>query len=167
MVYFISDLHFFHKNILLYEDRPFDTIESMNKTIMDNWNKTVNKSDKVFVLGDVALPLRKKVAINLIPRLHGNKVLIMGNHDKGHSIKWWIDVGFKEVSRYPILYAKYFLLSHEPLYMNKHMPYVNIHGHIHSRKLEGNKHFNVSVEHINYTPISFTEIQNRIKKEEF
>ena len=56
-------------------------------------------------------------------------------------------------------------LSHEPItFMPKECPYLNIHGHLHSliygtedRTWKGgNRYFNVSVERINYTPISFT-----------
>ena len=37
------------------------------------------------------------------------------------------------------------MMSHRPLYVNKQMPYVNLHGHIHSNKYDDNQHINVSV----------------------
>lgn len=54
------------------------------------------------------------------------------------------------------------MLSHEPMYMNKHMPYVNVHGHIHGQKYEGNSHFNICVEHWNYAPLSFEQIRDAV-----
>jgi len=189
MVYFIADLHLFHKNIILYEDRPFGdftrfggiekgfmpsemrldlekelsvAILEMNETIITNWNKTVNDADKIFVLGDVGFPLRRKVAEELIPSLHGSKILVMGNHDRGHSVKWWMEVGFKEVSKYPIIYSQFYILSHEPVNDIETTMFTNIHGHIHGRKREGNHYINVGVEHTNYFPISFDEIKSKL-----
>lgn len=54
------------------------------------------------------------------------------------------------------------MLSHEPLYVNKNMPYCNIHGHIHSLKYDSKSFFNVSVECINYKPINFEEIKKLV-----
>lgn len=47
-----SDLHFGHKNIIKYENRPFKDIEEMDKAIIELWNKTVKKDDKIYILGD-------------------------------------------------------------------------------------------------------------------
>ncbi|HWO53054.1 MAG TPA: hypothetical protein VNM49_01460 [Paenibacillus cookii] len=46
--------------------------------------------------------------------------------------------------------------------MNKHMPYVNIHGHIHSQKYEGLHYFNACVEHYDYKPVAFDEIRSTL-----
>lgn len=46
--------------------------------------------------------------------------------------------------------------------MNKHMPYVNVHGHIHGQKYEGNNHFNICVEHWNYKPLTFEQIRDSV-----
>lgn len=57
-VYLISDMHFGHPNIIKYENRPFSSVEEMDAAIMNNWNATVGKDDKVFILGDVSFIIR-------------------------------------------------------------------------------------------------------------
>ena len=44
-IWVTSDLHFGHKNIIKYENRPFKDIEEMDKAIIELWNKTVKKDD--------------------------------------------------------------------------------------------------------------------------
>ncbi|GAA3412712.1 phosphoesterase [Paenibacillus hodogayensis] len=160
-VFVISDHHFGHKSIIDFESRPFGDAEEMTETMIDRWNAVVGSDDKVFHLGDFSF-LNKEKTRGIVDRLHGYKTLIMGNHDRGRSRTWWLEAGFDEVSEHPIVYAGFFFLSHEPMYMNKHMPYVNIHGHIHGQKYEGSHYINVSVEHWDYTPVSFDEIRRLV-----
>lgn len=54
-IYFTSDLHFCHKNILSYDNRPYDTIEEMNRDIVETWNSIVSENDIIFLLGDITL----------------------------------------------------------------------------------------------------------------
>ncbi len=91
-----------------------------------------------------------------------HKTLIIGNHDKDRSVAWWRETGFNEVYQYPIIYNDFFILSHEPVYLNENMPYANIHGHIHHLKYADRQFFNVSVECIDYTPISFEKVKESI-----
>lgn len=51
------------------------------------------------------------------------------------SEEMWRKRGINKVSTYPILYSGFFLLSHEPLYFNKEMPYVNLFGNVHKSPL--------------------------------
>ena len=52
MIYFTSDLHFGHKNIIQYENRPFNNIEEMDNKIIKMWNNTLNEEDTIYILGD-------------------------------------------------------------------------------------------------------------------
>ncbi len=160
-IYFISDMHFGHSNIIKYENRPFKNIKEMDTTIINNWNYVVKRKDKVFVLGDVSFYNKEKTA-EITCSLNGYKVLILGNHDNERSLNWWKNVGFDEVIKYPIIYNDFYILAHEPMYLNENMPYINIHGHIHNLKYESKQYFNVSVECINYTPISFNKIKEAV-----
>ncbi|KQX64667.1 metallophosphoesterase [Paenibacillus sp. Root444D2] len=159
--YFISDHHFGHSSIIDFEARPFADADEMSATMITNWNAVVSQEDKVFHLGDFSF-LNKERTKAIVSELNGYKILILGNHDRGRSRTWWLEVGFDEVSEYPIIYKNFFFLSHEPMYMNKQMPYVNVHGHIHSQKYEGRHYFNVSVEHWDYTPVSFEQIRDSV-----
>ncbi|PYI51218.1 phosphoesterase [Paenibacillus flagellatus] len=160
-VFLTSDHHFGHQHIIDFESRPFADVEEMNETMIARWNDVVGRDDRVYHLGDFSF-LNKEKTKAIVERLNGYKVLIMGHHDRGRSRTWWLDAGFDEVSEVPIVYGGFFFLSHEPMYMNKHMPYVNVHGHIHSQKYEGRQYVNVSVEHWNYAPVSFEDIKRRV-----
>jgi len=162
-IFVISDMHFGHKNIMLYENRPFNNVEEMDNAIIQNWNKAVGKKDKVFVLGDASF-YNKERTTQIIENLNGYKTLILGNHDEEHSLTWWRETGFEEVYRYPIIFEKFYILSHEPLYLSRNMPYANIHGHIHHLKYNDKQFFNVSVECIDYTPVNFEQIKEVIIK---
>ena len=53
MNYYIADLHFSHKNIVRFDNRPYDTIEQMNNDLIKRWNDVVTDRDDVYVLGDM------------------------------------------------------------------------------------------------------------------
>lgn len=116
----------------------------------------------MFVLGDLGLTTKENIK-NIIGRLHGNKTLIRGNHDK-FTDEFYRSIGFKEVCNYPIIYKKFFVLSHEPVKFVNGTSFLNIHGHIHNNEYDtennNENHFNVSVEVIGYKPIDFQEIKN-------
>ena len=79
MVFFIADTHFGHKNVLKLCNRPFETIEQMNETFIENWNRRVTGRDSIYVIGD--LFFRCEDPESILRRLHGKKHLIVGNHD--------------------------------------------------------------------------------------
>lgn len=80
-VWFTSDLHLGHENIIRYCDRPFSSVEEMDDEICRRWAETVAEDDTVWVLGDVCLgdAIRGLVRVAELP---GRKVLVPGNHDR-------------------------------------------------------------------------------------
>jgi calcineurin-like phosphoesterase family protein len=162
-VFIISDTHFFHKNIIQYENRPFQDVEEMNDILIKNWNNIVKKNDKVFHLGDVSFSNKEKTK-EIICKLNGYKILIMGNHDKQHPVSWWKETGFNEVYKWPIIYCQWYIFSHEPVYLSETMPYINIHGHTHSKKIESanNSFINVCIEQTQYKPILFKDLMRKL-----
>lgn len=161
--YFIADTHFGHDKIIRYQNRPYTDTLDMDESIITNWNKTVGPYDVVYLLGDFAL-CNKERMIKILNRLNGSKYLVMGNHDT-RSVQEYLDTGFDKVYDCPIIIDGFWMLSHEPLYVNENMPYANIFGHVHNNPEYSDyssHHFCVSVERINYTPISFEKIKKKM-----
>jgi len=167
--FIISDLHLGHANIIKYCNRPKEN----NQMIINNWNKVVGKRDMVLCLGDLSLTNKQKT-IELCSKLKGNKFLIRGNHD-GQSVSWYKDCGFTVVEPiYKMFKDKYdkryhVLFTHEPV-VELPKGWFNIHGHIHAGVHRDydltERHFNLSVEAIDYTPKRLYEILKAVYCEE-
>lgn len=160
-----ADLHFGDAAIIRYERRPWKSVGEMDEALVSNWNAVVCSEDTVFVLGDFSIYGREKTK-QLCERLRGHKILICGNHDQETSA-FYRECGFEEVSHYPIVFQQFWLLSHEPLYVNENMPYANIYGHVHKNSIyrdASKQSFCVCVERIGYTPIDFEQITCKIKE---
>ena len=80
MKFYISDLHFGHQNAIVFDQRPFSTVEEMDETIITLWNRRVTDDDDVYIIGDFAFRNQKPEEWYL-SRLNGRKNLIIGNHD--------------------------------------------------------------------------------------
>ena len=88
-VWFTSDLHFNHSNIIQYTNRPWvdrvgnPDVEAMNEGLIYNWNSVVKSDDKVFIIGDLAMGGRSHAdrVAGFLRRMKGEKYLIPGNHD--------------------------------------------------------------------------------------
>lgn len=161
-IWLISDTHLSHHNIIKYTNRPFSSTDEMNQTILNNWNRVVSEDDIVFHLGDFALGMAENRAY-FASQLKGKKRLILGNHDLGNSQKY-LDIGFQEVYKYPIVFQQKYILSHRPLDLGADSIFYNIHGHIHNNPSPSDRHANVSVEQIDYTPIEFRVIVKKLLK---
>ena len=158
-IWLISDTHFGHTNVIKYCNRPFESSDEMDKTIIENWNNTIKKYDKVFLLGDVSFHTKERTK-EIIQSLNGYKVLIKGNHDK-RSNDFWLDCGFKEVGKYPIILNvndRDLILSHQPISVSVDKgDFFNYHGHVHNmindyEVVYPNRYKCVSVENISYKP---------------
>ncbi len=55
MIYFTSDLHFYHDNIIKHVGRPFCNSDEMNHVLIQNWNRRIQDRDEVYILGDVTM----------------------------------------------------------------------------------------------------------------
>jgi calcineurin-like phosphoesterase family protein len=85
-VFFTSDPHFGHKNIIRFCNRPYEDLDEMHKDMIERWNNTVPKDGIVFILGDVAFHMSKNKIKDILNQLNGKKYLIMGNHDRLDSL---------------------------------------------------------------------------------
>ena len=162
--FLISDTHFGHSTMLKVKNsdgspvRSFSSVEEMDETMVENWNKVVGHSDKVYHLGDVVM---SKKSLPILSRLNGKKTLIAGNHDI-FDTKEYLQY-FNNVRGYRIL-ENNFILSHIPIHKDSLERYgVNIHGHLHGEVMNDPRYFSVCVEQINYTPIALEEIKYEIE----
>lgn len=165
-IWLTSDPHFYHRNIIKYCNRPFDSIEEMNEQLINNWNSLVKKQDRIFCLGDFCLGGKDKI-IEIGQRLNGRKILLFGNHDSA-ALKTYYEAGFETVSKYPIYLREYdAVLSHEPI---PKIHCTNIHGHLHKKTVNDleewkvlddwvlDRYKNISVDRTNYKPILITDL---------
>lgn len=158
-----------HKRVIQYSSRPWDTLEQMHEGLIKNWNARVAKEDRVFILGDFSFGSKPQIR-ELVPRLQGKKILIKGNHDMRNGV-FYVEAGFASVTQHPLFYTdeangikERFLLSHEPIFPAVG-GLINIHGHLHNgvnHNFYAPQHYCVSVEQIDYRPISLKSILDRI-----
>ena len=163
-IFFIGDTHFYHRNIIKYCDRPFVSVEEMNEEVIKRWNERVSKDDIVYMMGDFALCSKQKKK-EILQKLNGHIYLIKGNHDEG-SIKSYYDIGFERVYEHPIIINNFWILSHEPMFINEAMPYVNIFAHVHNNPQycsSGSNFVCVSGERTNFYPVSFDDIEELLE----
>jgi calcineurin-like phosphoesterase family protein len=154
----IGDTHLRHDKIIRddFEGkyRPFQTIEEHDEALIERWNKTVGPRDIVWHLGDVAF---SKEGLALVGRMNGIKNLVLGNHDQFDMyeyMKYFAHiVGAIKMHKY--------ILTHVPIHPSQFYRFKgNIHGHLHSEKLDDPRYICVSAEHTGLAPILFEEAIN-------
>lgn len=131
-IWFTSDHHFGHKNILKYTNRPFTSVHEMNKALTENWNNTVGENDTVYYLGDFGLTGIKNLE-SIYNRLNGKKILVPGNHDPNrvHRLFDGVVIPLFELrvdgEKHPIS------LCHFPMrsWNGSHRGAIHLHGHSH------------------------------------
>lgn len=158
-IYVISDTHFGHKNILEYEPcrrfpdgKSFSTIEEHDWFLVDQWNSIVRNEDTVWHLGDVYFGPKDSGRMQaVLGALKGYKRLVLGNHDAGR--EEFLRQFFIKI--YGVAQYGKCVLSHIPVhpYQLEHRYIKNIHGHMHSKKLDDPRYVCVSVEQTDFKPI--------------
>ena len=147
-----SDLHLYHKNIIVYCGRQHDNEYDMNDAIVAAWNTTVDINDRVIVVGDLSAGVmgRYEELGALIGKLNGHKTLIRGNHDH-QTDAWYKTAGFDLVTDWLILDG--ILYVHKPAtsyntdvinLVEQLAPRLVVHGHIHDDRPNIAGHFNVA-----------------------
>ena len=82
-VWFVSDTHFSHKNILTFcpNTRLGSDYSHHDEILIANWQKQVSPHDRVYMLGDIFFCNAER-ACAIMDRLPGRKHLVYGNHDQ-------------------------------------------------------------------------------------
>jgi len=165
MIYYTSDLHLGHGNIIRHCNRPFESAEAMDKALIANWNSRVTPLDTVYIVGDLFFPSKYDHEA-VLKKLKGKKYLIIGNHDKNWMKK--VDLSKYFISVQNILNitdAEHTItLSHRPI-MDFNGDYL-IYGHIHNNKNDDAwpalktmpNAMNAGVEVNGYMPVTFDEL---------
>lgn len=193
-LFFTSDTHFGHDNIIKFCNRPFKDIKEMDDTIVSNWNRVVGKDDIVFHLGDFAFG-GSQVWNNMISRLNGHIHLVVGNHDLKNIRQGYMG-RFESVSTQLILNINNRLvyLNHYPFlcyagsWRNPDAVVYQLFGHVHTRphgdlsKVSDEEvkrilgldaprlaylmptQYDVGVDNNNFTPVSFKEVDRIIQE---
>lgn len=163
--FFAADLHLGHENACTKFTRPdgsplrnFKNAEEMDEYIITNWNETVDPQDRVYILGDCVI---NKKFLPKLKELKGRIVLVPGNHDiynlkKDYPENW-------EIRGY-VVKATPFIASHIPIKESQIQRFgLNIHGHLHYHVEPNPNYINVSMEQIQYKPISLDKLLKRVE----
>lgn len=176
MIFFTSDLHLFHENIINICHRPFSNLSEMHEAFIEKWNSVVLKNnDDVFIIGDLFCDKTRRYSehYDILKRLRGRKHLIFGNHDDK---RFYRDYNPSTVTIIRDIYEFVFrrsddnrrqlvVLSHYPLLEWNKSFRGSWHLHGHSHKLTdhdnrgGRLAYNVAADLNNFTPISLSDIE--------
>ncbi len=167
MIYYISDTHFYHKNIIKLSNRPFSTLEEMHDILIENWNNIVTNEDTVYFLGDFSFKTNQNKATQILKQLNGIKYFIKGNHDKPQWLNRMKEQGLIE-DWYNLLEIKDngrdVILCHYPLHSwNKmYRGSYHLYGHVHKNTVNNEKfqknRFNACCEILGYVPKTLDQI---------
>lgn len=167
--FFIGDLHWGDATIRKLEDRPFKDVYEQTDLMFEYWNEMVKQNDTVFIVGDFLHVGCEEYHLKRAKELLGRKILIRGNHDTLPAQFYKSNCDIETTYDFPILYEDFFIVSHDPKYINKSFPYANIFAHVHNSPIyntHSQRHYCVSAERIGYRPILFDEIWETMKKDE-
>lgn len=167
MIYFTSDLHFFHKSAIDFCGRPFEDVEDMNKSLIDNWNKVIKNGDHVYILGDFSFGKWDKTQ-KILGKLNGMKYLIYGNHDKQMRthrfekyFQWRGDLKEIKYKEYRFVLCHFAMLT----WHKQHRGAIQLYGHSHGNLTEPDGlQMDVGVDCNNYEPISIEYVIERMNK---
>jgi calcineurin-like phosphoesterase family protein len=174
-IWFFSDHHLLHKNILKFTDdsgeiiRRFSSLDEMHETMIENNNSLVKDGDKVYWLGDVTFEYGPEFAA-LMARFKGQKRLIIGNHDKIKGTD--LIRHFKKVNTLRLFKEYGFICSHVPIHVGsfRHKAKFNVHGHTHHQVVLDEhgkpdpRYINVCMEQTDYKPVNVDWLKQEITK---
>lgn len=172
MVWFTSDRHFGHSNIIKFCNRPYTNSQEMDEDLIAKHNSVVSPDDDVYDLGDFAFGrgVEYDYALYCLTRLNGHKHFIKGNHDKILSeiyrkqknlFSSYRD-GYVEVTieAQPIVLCHYAMREwHHSLSGTWHL-----YGHTHNKLMGFGKSFDVGVDAQNFYPISFEQVKAKMDR---
>jgi calcineurin-like phosphoesterase family protein len=168
MIWFTSDEHIGHKNIIRFCNRPFDDLDHMKDELVRRHNEVVGPKDEVYHLGDIAF--KHTLATDYLGRLNGRHYHIRGNHDpKGNTpilgFVWSKDTKVvKFRTEDPEYGAHEFYLSHyaHRVWPKSHYGTYHVYGHSHGELPGVGRSMDVGVDAHNYYPISAKQVITKL-----
>ena len=176
-VFFTSDTHFGHENIIRYCNRPFRNAEEMNAELIRRWRETVPEDGIVFHLGDFAHG-NARLWNDILSALTGRKYLILGNHDM-KALRQGYMGRFELVTQQMTIRVggQAIVMNHNPFlcYGGSYRDVWQLFGHVHSGPAShtGLDHprlrmlfplqYDVGVDNNDFRPISFAEVKVKIE----
>ena len=148
-IFFTADLHLGHANIIKYCNRPFESIQEMDRAIINNWNSRVQPNDTVYVLGDFCWHSES----DYITILNGKKIFIKGDHDS-----WMADSTQRlmniKVDNQAITLCHWKM----EVWAKSHYGAWHLYGHSHGTLPPTGKSWDVGVDCNNFYPLSFSDV---------
>jgi calcineurin-like phosphoesterase family protein len=159
-VFFTADTHFGCEGHRKYFKRPFPDVVEMQKALIKNWNKVVEKEDVVYHLGDFGI---ENTLHAIFRKLNGQKILVEGDHDAEPVVYLpWAKV-VKSIS--VSVEGQELWLTHKPHkgWIGQDRGVWHLHGHSHGRRSPRPQTLDVGVECWDFRPIIFAEIRKRVE----
>ncbi|OAI51370.1 hypothetical protein AYO44_00750 [Planctomycetaceae bacterium SCGC AG-212-F19] len=174
-IFFTSDPHFGHANIIKYCNRPFASVEEMDRTIIDRWNERVAKDDTLYCLGDWCIWRGSRsideVGADYRARINcGNIVLLWGNHDKkGRRNEKFqrLFAGVHDMLELDVGDQLLVLCHYAMRVWNKsHRGAFHLYGHSHSSLPDdpNARSFDCGVDNFDFYPISYEQVVELMAK---
>lgn len=160
--WFTSDFHLGQRKILEYDQRPFDTIEDHDLTIIENMNMVVKPDDHVYYLGDFSMQLSTGKLEEYLGKLNGKWFFILGNHDHNKIRRLYEKYGtllgrlhtFKHPSGQTIELSHFSLRT----WSRHHRGSYHLYGHSHGSLPPLGRSMDVGVNTNGYFPYSYEDI---------
>lgn len=150
-VWFTSDYHLFHSNIIKYCNRPYSNCFSMNKDIIDTINKKVNQDDLLFNLGDIGFNSVKYITDEL-SKINCDQIFVSGNHDRKSLINALIEkyIVFEKQTILNVYFNDIHYkvhLAHNPddIQYNNDENNIFLYGHLHEKEVANRRYNQMNV----------------------
>lgn len=190
-IFFSSDQHFGHRNVVKFCNRPYADEKEMGKALIENWNNVVGPDDIIVTMGDFFWFNDSQSIKKVVNQLNGTIYIVLGNHDKKESFRRCdpekliildgishIFLRCEDENRW---YEKTFeiVCCHYPLMTWSHRDRgaINLFGHIHSGWMRScddydqmlplwrGQQLDVGVDNQNFTPVVFEDVLAQLADE--
>lgn len=161
-VFFTSDFHLGHHNIIRYCNRPFSSAAEMDDIIIQNLNYKVKKGDLLYFLGDFCLGRHEQVVAYRRRINCHNIIFIRGNHDKQIPSNCFSSI--QDIGRYKSGDLQIYLCHYAMrVWNNSYHGSLHLFGHSHGTLSPYGKSFDCGVDANDFMPWSIDEVKERME----